>query len=37
MQRFVDAYPELKSKGLAVGKHVALMSEMAAAIEARRE
>ena len=37
MQRFVDLYPELKSKGLAVGKHVALMSEMAEAIEKRRE
>lgn len=37
MQRFVEAYPELKSKGLAVGKHVALMTEMAQTIEARRE
>jgi len=36
MQRFVDKYPELKSKGLAVGKHVALMSEMGAAVDAHR-
>jgi len=33
MQRFVDKYPELKSKGLAVGKHVALMTEMSAAVD----
>ena len=37
MQRFVDAYPELKAKGLAAGKHVALMGEIAQAIEQRRE
>ena len=36
MQRFVDKYPELKSKGLAVGKHVALMSEMGTAVDAHR-
>ena len=36
MQRFVDRYPELKSKGLAVGKHVALMSEMGNSVDARR-
>jgi vacuolar protein sorting-associated protein 45 len=35
MQRFVDKYPELKSKGLAVGKHVALMSEMSTAVDQR--
>jgi hypothetical protein len=29
-------YPELKSKGLAVGKHVALMGELAAAVDKRR-
>ncbi len=33
MQKFVDKYPELKSKGLAVGKHVALMTEMSAAVD----
>ena len=36
MQRFVEKYPELKSKGLAVGKHVALMSEMGSVVDARR-
>ncbi len=36
MQRFVDRYPELKSKGLAVGKHVALMSEMGNSVDSRR-
>jgi len=37
MQRFMDAFPELRAKGLAVSKHVALTSEMTAAIETRRE
>jgi vacuolar protein sorting-associated protein 45 len=36
MQRFVEKYPELKSKGLAVGKHVALMSEMGLVVDDRR-
>lgn len=36
MQRFVDKYPELKSKGLTVGKHVALMTELAGAVESKR-
>ena len=33
---FVDKYPELRSKGLAVGKHVALMGEMSAAVDSKR-
>ena len=37
MARFIEKYPELKSKGLAVSKHVALMSHIAAAIDSRRE
>lgn len=37
MQRFIDQYPALKSQGLAVGKHVGLLSEMVATINARRE
>lgn len=36
MQRFVDKYPELKSKGLAVGKHVALTGEIGKAVDAKR-
>ena len=36
MARFVEKYPELKSKGLAVSKHVALMSHIASTVETRR-
>lgn len=35
MARFIDRYPELKSKGLAASKHVALMSTIANAVESR--
>ena len=37
MQRFMEMYPDLRAKGLVVGKHVALTSEMSAAIESRSE
>jgi vacuolar protein sorting-associated protein 45 len=36
MQRFVDLYPELKAQGLVVGKHVALLTEIAASIETKK-
>jgi hypothetical protein len=36
MAKFVEKYPELKSKGLAVSKHVALMSHIASTVETRR-
>ena len=36
MQRFVDAYPELRARGLTVGKHVALMGELASIVDAKR-
>jgi vacuolar protein sorting-associated protein 45 len=36
MQRFVERFPELRSKGLSVSKHVALMSEISRAVDARR-
>jgi vacuolar protein sorting-associated protein 45 len=35
MARFIDRFPELKSKGLAASKHVALMSTIANAVESR--
>jgi vacuolar protein sorting-associated protein 45 len=36
MQRFVEKFPELKAKGLTVGKHVALMGELSNIIESKR-
>lgn len=36
MQRFVEKYPELRSKGLAVSKHVALMTEISRVVDSRR-
>ncbi len=35
MQRFIDKYPELKSKGLAAGKHVALMTELSREVDTK--